>query len=230
MDDVKDVAKEVLTSVLPVVVLVITLQLILFENPGPKILQFATGAVMVTLGLGLFLIGVKVGLLPLGEAIGAGLPQKGSFLLLLLSMLFIGIAITAAEPDIRILTHQIDQVSGGGIPKNLLISFVAIGVGLFITIGTARVVLGIPMSYILIGSYGLIFLLAALAPPHFVPIAFDSGGVTTGPMTVPFILALGVGVTSVLSGKDSLSDSFGFVALAVIGPIIAVMLLGVIYG
>ena len=165
MDDVKDVAREVLTSVVPVIVLVIILQLILFENPGPKILQFAIGAVMVTLGLGLFLIGVKVGLLPLGEAIGAELPQKGSFPLLLLSMLFIGIAITAAEPDIRILTHQIDQVSGGGIPKNLLISFVAIGVGLFITIGTARVVLGIPMSYILIGSYGLIFLLAALAPP-----------------------------------------------------------------
>ena len=230
MDDIKDVAREVLTSILPVVVLVIILQLILFENPGYMVIQFIIGAIMVTLGLGLFLIGVKVGLLPLGEAIGAELPQRGSLPILLLSILFIGIAVTAAEPDVRILTHQIDYISAGSIPKSLLIAFVAVGVGLFITIATARVVLGVPMSYILIGSYLAIFTLSAFAPPHFVPIAFDSGGVTTGPMTVPFILALGVGITSVLSGKNSLSDSFGFVALASIGPVIAVMLLGVIYG
>ncbi|MDD3654797.1 MAG: DUF1538 domain-containing protein [Desulfotomaculaceae bacterium] len=230
MDDIKDVVKEVTTSILPIAVLVVTLQLILFERPGPIVLQFIIGAVMVTIGLGLFLIGVKVGLLPLGETIGSELPARGSFILLLFFTFALGIAITVAEPDIRVLTHQIESVSSGNISKNILIAFVGVGVGIFMTIAAARVLLGIPMSYILIGSYLTVFVLSAFVPPHFIPISFDSGGVTTGPMTVPFIIALGVGLTSVLGGKSTMSDSFGFVGLASIGPVIALMLLGVIYG
>lgn len=229
MDDVRDIAKELIQAILPVVVLVITLQLILFEDPVYKVIQFAIGALMVTVGLGLFLIGVKVGLLPLGEIIGTELPQQGSFLLILFFTLFLGMAITVAEPDVRVLAHQINFVSDGSISKNVLIAFVGIGVGLFMAIAAARVLLGIPMSYLLVFSYVTAFALSAIVPPHFVPISFDAGGVTTGPMTVPFIIALGVGLTSVIGGKGSLSDSFGFVALASVGPIIAVMLLGVIY-
>jgi len=230
MDDVKDVAREVLSSTLPVIVMVVVLLLILFENPGQIIIQFIIGAAMVTLGLGLFLIGVKIGLLPMGEAIGSELPQRGSLILLFFSTLFIGIAVTVAEPDVRVLTHQIEYVSGGGIPKSLLISFVAVGVGLFMTIGAARVLLNIPMKYILTAGYLMVFILAAFVPSHFLPISFDSGGVTTGPLTVPFIIALRVGLMFVLAGKSSMSDSFGFVALGSIGPVLAVMLLGVIYG
>lgn len=229
MDDVREIAKELVQAILPVVVLVITLQLILFDDPLYKIVQFAIGATMVTVGLGLFLIGVKVGLLPLGEIIGSELPQRGSLLLLLFFTLLIGIAVTVAEPDVRVLAYQIDSVSGGGISKNVLIAFVGVGVGLFMAVAAARVLLGIPMSYLLIIGYIAVFALSAFVPPHFVPISFDSGGVTTGPMTVPFIIALGVGITSVIGGKSSLGDSFGFVALASIGPVIAVMLLGVIF-
>ncbi|HUM59406.1 MAG TPA: DUF1538 domain-containing protein [Bacillota bacterium] len=230
MDDLKDVAKEVLSSTLPIVVMVVLCQFIFFENPGNMVIQFIIGAIMVTLGLGLFLIGVKIGLLPLGEAIGAELPQRGSVIILLLAMLFIGIAVTVAEPQVNILANQFEYVSGGSIPKYLLISFVAAGIGLFFTIATARVLLNIPMKHILTAGYLLVFILAAFVPPSFLPISFDAGGVTTGPLTVPFIIALGVGLTSVLGGKSSMSDSFGFLALVLIGPILAVMLLGVIYG
>lgn len=229
MDDVKDIAKELVSAILPVVVLVIVILLILFDDPGYSVAQFIIGAIMVTAGLGLFLIGVKVGLLSLGEMIGSELPQRGSFLLILFFTLFLGIAVTVAEPDVRVLAHQVDMVSGGSISKQLLIAFVGAGVGLFMAIAAARVILGIPMSYLLLISYAAVFVLAAFVPPQYVPVSFDSGGVTTGPMTVPFIIALGVGITSVIGGKSSLGDSFGFVALASIGPILAVMLLGVIF-
>lgn len=230
MEEIKNIALEIITAILPIAVIVVVLQLILFEQPWPMVGQFLVGAVMVTLGLGLFLLGVKVGLLPLGEAIGSELPAFGSMPILLFAILFIGIAVTVAEPDVRVLAHQVDVVSDGEITKRVLVTFVAIGVGVFMAIAALRVVLGVPMGYIIVGGYLLVFGLSAFVPPHFVPISFDSGGVTTGPMTVPFILALGVGLTSVLGGKSSLSDSFGFVALASIGPVIAVMLLGVIYG
>jgi hypothetical protein len=230
LEEIKDIAVEIIQAILPIAVIVVILQLILFEQPWPMVGQFLVGVVMVTLGLGLFLLGVKVGLLPLGEAIGSELPTFGSIPILLFAILFIGIAVTVAEPDVRVLAHQVDIVSDGEITKRVLVTFVAIGVGVFMAIAALRVLLGVPIAYIIVVGYLLVFGLSAFVPPHFVPISFDSGGVTTGPMTVPFILALGVGLTSVLGGKSSLSDSFGFVALASIGPVIAVMLLGVIYG
>lgn len=230
MDDIKEVALEIFQAIMPVAVLVIVLQLILFEQPGPIVVQFIVGVVLVALGLGLFLLGVKVGLLPLGEMIGSELPQRGSVMLMLLFTFLIGFVATAAEPDVRVLAHQIATVSDGEINNKVLIAFVSLGVGLFMAVAALRVLLGVPISYIILVGYTMVFILSAFVPDQFVPISFDSGGVTTGPMTVPFILALGVGFTSVLGGKSSLSDSFGFVALASIGPILAVMFLGVIYG
>jgi hypothetical protein len=230
MEDMKTIALEMIQAVLPIAALVVVLMLILFEQPGDQIARFLAGVVMVTLGLGFFLLGVKVGLLPLGDAIGSALPQFGSLPLLMLLTLFIGIAVTVAEPDVRVLAHQVDVVSGGEIGNKVLVAFVAVGVGIFMAIAAARVILGIPMAYILVAGYLAVFILSMFVPPHFVPISFDAGGVTTGPMTVPFILALGVGLTAVLGGKSSTGDSFGFVALASIGPLLAVMVLGVIYG
>ena len=231
MDEIKGIAKEIIQAVLPVAVLVIIIQLILFEEPLLIIAQFLIGVVFVTVGLGLFLLGAKIGLLPMGEIIGSELPQKGTFVTILLAVLFLGIAITVAEPDVRILAYQIEQVSGGEIPKNILIYFVALGVGIFLAIAVARLFLGIKITYILIAGYTMIFTLSLFVPANYAPISFDAGGVTTGPMTVPFIIALGVGLTSVLGGgKSSMADTFGYVALASIGPVLAVMILGVIYG
>lgn len=228
MEELKEMLLENGKAILPIAVLVVVLQLLL-KQPGPDVIQFLVGVVLISFGLGLFLLGIKIGLLPLGEMIGSELTQRGSMALLLIFALFFGIAVTVAEPNVRVLANQIDAVSGDVISKNSLIIFVALGVGLSMSVAAGRVVLGIPMKYILIGGYALIFALSAFVPPHFVPISFDSGGITTGPLTVPVLLALGVGLTSTLGGKSSLSDSFGFVALAYIGPILAVMLLGVIY-
>jgi hypothetical protein len=230
MDEIRDIAKELMQSVMPIVALVIIIQLILFDDPLHNVLQFIIGAIMLSLGLGIFLLGVKVGLMRLGELIGSELPQRVSFLLLVFFVFLLGIAITVAEPDVQVLAQQVAYVSDGGVSKNILVTFVGLGVGLFLAIAAARVLLGIPMAYLLVFGYLAVFALSYFVPPGFVPVSFDSGGVTTGPMTVPFIMALGVGLTSVIGGKSSLGDSFGFVALASIGPILAVMLLGVIYG
>ncbi len=230
MDDIREVLLEISQAVLPIAVLVIVLIILFIPAWWPVVLQFLVGTFMVMLGLGLFLLGVKVGMLPLGEAIGAELPQWGSLVPILFFVFVLGMAVTVAEPDVRVLAAKVDTVSGGEIARQMLITLVAIGVGLFMVVAVLRVVLGIPIGYILLAGYLAVFVLSYFVPPHFVPISFDAGGVTTGPMTVPFILALGVGLASVLGGKASLADSFGYVALASIGPVLAVMLLGVIYG
>lgn len=185
---------------------------------------------MVGVGLILFLLGVNIGLLPVGEMIGSALSKTKKLSLIVGFGVVLGIVVTVAEPDVRVLSTQVDQVSGGAIPKSILILAVALGVGIFVGLAMLRIVFNFSIIYLLVIGYGLIFILAAFTPPIFVPISFDSGGVTTGPLTVPFIMALGVGVATVLRGKSASSDGFGLVALASIGPILSVLVLGVIYG
>jgi hypothetical protein len=230
MQDIRETIHEVLYAVLPIIGVVLVLQFTVIWMPVEMLLQFLVGVVLVTTGLILFLWGVQVALLPIGELIGASLPRLGKAWLVVLFGVLLGFAATVAEPDVRVLAMQVDQVSGGEISKNFLIYTVAAGVAFFVGLAMLRIILSIPISYLLVVSYGLVFLLAAFTPAHFVPVSFDAGGVTTGPMTVPFILALGVGVASVLGGKTASADGFGLVALASIGPILAVMLLGLFYG
>jgi hypothetical protein len=230
MQNIKDISLEILYAVLPITVVVIILQFTLIWLPTEVFIQFLIGVVMVSSGLILFLIGVHIGLLPIGEMIGAALPKTGKISLVVLFAFLMGFVVTVAEPDVRVLATQVDIVSQGEISKNLLIIVVALGVAIFVGLAMLRIILSIPITYILVVGYGLIFLLAAFTPPNFVPISFDAGGVTTGPMTVPFILALGVGVARVLGGKTASADGFGLVALASIGPVLAVLLLGVIFG
>jgi hypothetical protein len=230
MQSIKDISSEIIYAVLPLTVVVIILQFTLIWLPFEVFVQFLIGVVMVTIGLILFLIGVHLGLLPIGEMIGSALPKTGKISLVVLFAFLMGFVVTVAEPDVRVLATQIDLVSQGEISKNLLILVVALGVAIFVGLAMLRIILSIPITYVLVVGYGLVFLLAAFTPPNFVPISFDAGGVTTGPMTVPFILALGVGVARVLGGKSTSADGFGLVALASIGPVLAVMLLGVIFG
>jgi len=135
-----------------------------------------------------------------------------------------------AEPDVRVLAHQVDIASRGAIESNILILAVALGVGFFVSIAILRILLGIPIFYFLTAGYVMVVALSFFTPPDFVAISFDAGGVTTGPMAVPFILALGVGATSVLGGKSTVADTFGLIGLASIGPVLGVMILGVIFG
>lgn len=229
MEEMKKQLGEVLQAVLPITVLVLILQFTILAVPLVSVLRFLIGALLVILGLFLFLYGVKISLLPMGEAIGAQLPQRLPFGLILVVSGIIGLIVTMAEPDVRVLAYQVDLVSGGEINKGILILAVGLGVGLSVSLAMLRIVLGISIASILLAGYLLVFLLAFFVPPQFVPVAFDSGGVTTGPVTVPFILSLGIGMVSVLGGKSALRDGFGLIGIASIGPIIGVMILGIIF-
>ncbi len=220
---------EVLLAVAPITLIVILLQVSVIHMPTMLFVKFLIGAILVTIGLLLFLQGVKIGLLPMGEMIGAELPKQAGLPLILLTGFLLGFFVTIAEPDVRVLAHQVDIVSQGDIGKTLLILTVALGIGIFVCLAMLRIVLGIPMAYLLAGGYLAVLVLSFVTPPDFVPIAFDAGGVTTGPITVPFILALGIGTASVLGGRSSVADAFGLVGLASIGPVLGVMFLGMIY-
>ncbi|TWT27376.1 DUF1538 domain-containing protein [Planomicrobium sp. CPCC 101110] len=230
MENIKETFKEVASAILPVTIVVIILQVTLIQLPLEALLQFLIGAAFVSIGFFLFLLGVTAGLLPVGELIGKQLPKTRKTWLIIGTGFLLGLAVTIAEPDVRVLAKQIDQVSAGGIGSNLLIFSVALGLAIFVALAMVRTIYSIPLHYMLIGGYVSVFALSIFVPEEFVSISFDSGGVTTGPMAVPFILALGVGVASVLrSSSSSDSEGFGLIGLASIGPILAVMILGVLF-
>jgi hypothetical protein len=228
MQNLTETIQEVVQAVAPIAVVIFVLQFTIIWLPWTSFVQFLIGLVMVTMGLIFFLLGVHVGLLPIGELIGAALPKTGKVWLVVLFSFILGFAATVAEPDVRVLATQVDTVSGGDISRMTLVYAVAIGLGFFVALAMLKIIFNIPIRYLLTAGYSVAFILALFAPTHYIPISFDSGGVTTGPMAVPFILALGVGVASVLRGKSASGDGFGLVALASIGPIIAVLILGML--
>lgn len=229
MNGIREIFREVLMAVAPIALVVVLLQVSIIHMPLVLFSRFLIGTVLVMIGFMLFLQGVKIGLLPMGEIMGAELPKRAGLPLILATAFLLGFVVTIAEPDVRVLAHQVDFVSQGQIEKNSLIITVALGIGVFVCLAMLRIILGIPIAYLLAGGYLAILVLSLFTPPDFVPIAFDAGGVTTGPVTVPFILALGIGTASVLGGRTSLSDGFGLVGLASIGPVLGVMILGIIH-
>lgn len=226
----REIIHEVLQAVTPIVLLVIILQVAIIHMPAEAFIRFIVGTFLIFAGLLFFLQGVKIGLLPLGNAIGSELPKKGSFSFLVIMSFIFGFVIIVAEPNTRVLVHQVGLVSDGFIEDYILIYSVAAGVAFFVSLAMVRIIFNIPISYIFAVSYTAIIILSFFTPQDFVPIAFDAGGIATGPVTVPFILALGIGTTSVLGGKSAISDGFGLLGLACMGPIIGVMILGIIYG
>jgi len=221
---------EIVKTVGPIILLVLILHFSIVRLPPELLLRFLLGIFMVVIGLNVFLKGIRLSLLPVGEMIGSELPKKKSVPLILLVSFIIGFSITVAEPDVRVLAAQIDLVSNGQINKSALIVFIGIGIGLFLLLAFIRILKNIPLIYFLLGGYFLVFILSFFTPPKFIPISFDAGGVTTGPVTVPAILSLGIGMVSVLGGKNKLSDAFGLIGIASIGPVITVMVLGMIFG
>lgn len=219
---------EVVTAILPLVLAVVILQFAVIRMPVHIFVQFIIGAAMVMAGMVLFLLGVEIAILPMGKALGAELPRRKSLFLVIGIAFVVGFAATVAEPDVIVLTGQVDEVSRGAIAENVLIYAIAIGVGFFVAMAMLRILLDFPIAYLLAAGYIIIIILAFFTPAEFVPVAFDSGGVTTGPMAVPIILSLGLGFSSVLAGRSALSDGFGLIGLASIGPIIAVMILGMV--
>lgn len=189
-----------------------------------QLVSFVFGAFLLILGMGLYSLGCDTAIEPIGGHIGAKITESRKIWLILIVCLILGVIVTIAEPDLSVLAAQVD----GMIGKWELILAVAFGVGLFMIVSVLRTVLKISLNYVLIFFYGVLFLLAAFSDAGFIPLAFDSGGVTTGPITVPFIMALGVGISAVLGGKNSQDNSFGMIGICSIGPIIAVLILGLV--
>ena len=219
--------KEALVSVLPVAAIVCLLNLTpLVHFTGLEIGVFLVSAVFLILGIGLFSMGADMAMTPMGEYTGAGLTKSKKLLLLISVCFLMGLLITVAEPDLTVLANQVKDVMNG----TLLIVCVGVGVGIFLVLSVLKMVFHKPLSSMLLYFYMILFALAAfvLAAENgdFLPMAFDSGGVTTGPITVPFIMALGVGIAASIGGRDVSENSFGLIAMCSAGPILAVMLLG----
>ena len=217
--------KESLSSVLPITAIVLALSITIVPlTPGVLVL-FLFGSFLLIVGVGMFTLGVDMSMTPMGNAIGVTMSRARRRILPLAAAFLLGMLITVAEPDLTVLAQQVPA-----IPNLVLILTVAAGVGLFLVAALLRVTLKIPLSYLLVSFYLGAFVLAVLFTPNdFIPVSFDSGGVTTGPITVPFIMALGVGLASVRNDKNATNDSFGLVALCSIGPILSVLILGICY-
>ncbi len=220
---------ESVRSVLPIIIIVLVLSATLLRGAitSGTLLSFLIGAVMLIVGSAFFTLGADVSMMPMGEEVGSHLVKSRKVWLIVLMCFIVGVIITVAEPDLKVLADQVPIVD-----TMVLIYAVAAGIGLFLALSFLRILFQIRLSYILIFFYALIFLLilSPLIPNDFVAIAFDSGGVTTGPITVPFIMALGLGLASLRGDKTSQEDSFGLVALCSVGPILIVLLLGIFSG
>ncbi|MDY0208701.1 MAG: DUF1538 domain-containing protein [Bacilli bacterium] len=217
--------KESVMSVLPITILVIIISF--FVNIGKEnMVNFLLSVLLLIGGMSLFTLGSDSAMIPIGKEIGTHLTQKRSLVFLIAISFIIGFMITIAEPDLTVLAEQFDGLK----TKYYLIIPVALGVGVFLVLAALRIIFQIKLSYLLIISYMLVFTIAFFVVPEFVPISLDSGGVTTGPITVPFILALGTGIAMARGDSRSEEDSFGMVALCSIGPIIAVLVLGLFLG
>lgn len=215
---------ESLSAVLPITGIVFLLSILLIPMDLGTMVMFLSGAVLLIFGMGFFQLGAEMAMTPIGEGIGVQISKTKNVFFVLLIGFVMGVIITISEPDLQVLAKQVPAV-----PDMVLILTVAVGVGLFLALAIVRIRFAFDLSRLLIILYVLLIAVSFLAPRSFLAVAFDSGGVTTGPMTVPFIMALGIGLASVRSGKDSASDSFGLVALSSIGPILAVLILGFFY-
>lgn len=221
---INEKVKEAFSSVMPITLIVLLLCFTLVPIESGMFLSFIVGAALVVLGMGLFTLGADTAMTPIGEYVGTSAMKTKKLWVIIPICFVVGVMITIAEPDLQVLGTQLKNA----VDPWTLILAVGVGVGVFLVIAFLRVVLKIKMSFILVICYLLVFVLSFFVPSAFVPLAFDSGGVTTGPMSVPFIIAIGTGVASMRSDKSAETDGFGFTALCSVGPILAVMILGII--
>jgi len=224
-----DKIKEALFSVLPVTLIVIFLNFTpLLELSLREVLIFSVSALFLILGIGFFTLGADVAMTPMGEHVGAGLTKSKNLKLLLAVCFALGLLITVAEPDLSVLADQVGS--------KLIIVFVGLGVGLFLVLSILKIVLKKDLGSMLVYFYMVLFALALVVVAvdtgkfQLLPLSFDSGGVTTGPITVPFIMALGVGIATTIGGRNASENSFGLVAMCSVGPILAVLLLSIVNG
>lgn len=216
--------KESAISVLPIFITVMLICFTVSPISADLMLCFIIGALLLIVGMGFFSLGAEMSMTPIGNKIGTAITKTRNLPFILVISFFLGFAVTVAEPDLQVLAETVPHIN-----NTVLIVTVGIGVGFFLSVCMLRILTGMKLRWLLIAFYAVVFILASFTDKNFLGIAFDSGGVTTGPMTVPFILALGIGVANTRSDKKAEADSFGLVALCSIGPILAVLILGFFY-
>lgn len=221
---IKEKMKESLDAVLPITIIVLLLSVFIVPLDAGIMMLFLAGAVMLIVGMGLFQLGAEIAMTPLGEGIGAHLSKSRKIWISVLISFIVGVVITVAEPDLQVLANQVSA-----IPNQMLVWTISLGVGIMLVIAVLRILLKMKLTNVLFVCYLIIFGVSFFAPADFLAVSFDAGGVTTGPITVPFIMAMGVGLASIRGDKGAEDDSFGFVAICSVGPILAVLLLSIFY-
>lgn len=217
---------EVIQAVMPLTLFVSLLQLTIVRAPTALFAQYLIGSLLAVVGMTLLLAGIEYGILPMGRFIGAALPDKRSIWLIVGVSFILGFATTIAEPDVLVLAGQADQASAGGISRQTVVYVVGVGVGVFAVIGMMRIILGWSIKSLLSLAYLIALFMSFFAPERFISLAFDAGSVTTGVLSAPVLIAIAMGLSSVLAGRSAADDGFGLLGFASIGPIIALLLIG----
>ena len=223
-EKMKEKTKESVSAVVPIMLIVLLLGFTIAPLSPSILVEFIVGAVLVIIGMVFFSLGAELSMTPMGERVGGSMLRTKKLWMIVAIGFILGVIITISEPDLQVLAGQV-----AAVPNMVLILSVAVGVGVFLVAALLRILIGIPLAPLLLVFYAIVFALAMFVPKGFLAVAFDSGGVTTGPMTVPFIMALGVGISSIRNDKHAGNDSFGLVSLCSIGPILAVLILGMVY-
>lgn len=224
-----DTIKDVTMALSPVIVLFLLAQVFFLKLPRKRLIRIVKGIAITFVGLVLFLQGVHIGFMPVGEMMGIILGSLEYNWILIPLGFVLGFAAVMAEPAVQVLTGEIEEVSGGSINKRIVLFTLCLGVGISVALSMAKILVGIPLWYFVLPGYVVAFILSRFVDQKFIAIAFDSGGVATGPMTVTFILSMTVGLATVLEGRDALLDGFGTVALVAMMPILTILVLGFLY-
>lgn len=220
--------KEVISSVFPIVGLVLLLHFTFLPIPSALLIRFLIGSGFVTIGLTLFLIGVDIGITPLGDYTGHALAKSNRLWVVLTGGLVLGFFVSIAEPGLMVLANQVSQVASGIISNMMILMVVSLGLAILLAFGFVRIFYALPLYIVLLVLYGIIFVLSLFTSKEFLAIAFDASGSTTGILAVPFILSLSAGISKLKKdSKASEKDSFGLVAIASVGAILAVLLLDI---
>jgi len=219
----------VMKALLPLLLLFLILQFLFLKLPAGHVFNLLKGILLALIGLALFLQGVHIGFMPVGRAMGEILGTIEHKWLLIPLGFCMGFLATFSGPAVRILSNQVEESSSGFIRKWLVLVTISVGVGVLVALGVVKILCGIPFLYIIVPAYVVALVLIWFCDRTFVSIAFDAGGVATGPMAVTFLLSIAVGVTSVMEGRNPVADGFGLIALIALAPILSVMLLGLIF-
>ena len=219
-----DKVKEALLSIMPITLIVLLLSFTICPLPNDIFISFFIGAILMTVGIGLFSLGADTSMTQMGTYIGTKLTSSRKIPLIILIAVMVGILITASEPDLQVLAGYTP------IDTTLFVIAVSLGVGLFLAVAIIQIIFNIKLKYILLVGYGIILIMAFFVDPAFLPVAFDAGGVTTGAMSVPFIMSIGAGIAAISSQKSGNNNSFGLMSVCSMGPVIVVMIIGLIMG